>query len=155
VSPDGSRVFVTGAIQATRELLSDDYATVAYDAGSGAQLWERRYFGSGSSLASGDDQAYAVAVSPDGLKVFVTGASAPARSDCGEHCQPPHDYATVAYDAEAGLELWVSLYTGPSLPNREDTAISIAMSPGGDRVFVTGTSWGIGDDYATVAYSTR
>src|SRR5262249_29457319 len=52
-SPDGSRVFVTGST-------SDDYATVAYDAATGQQLWDSRYDGP----TSGRDFAASVAVSP-------------------------------------------------------------------------------------------
>jgi len=85
VSPDGSTVFVTGSsIGSTSNY---DYATVAYNAGTGAVIWTKRYSGSGDS----DDEALAVAVSPDGAKVFVTGFS--HRSTSGE------DYATIAYSA--------------------------------------------------------
>ena len=44
-------------------------------------------------------------VSPDGSKVFVTGYSVGSASG--------YDYATVAYDASTGSELWVKRYDGP------------------------------------------
>ena len=52
-----------------------------------------------------------------------------------------------------GSQLWVRLYNGPG--NGFDAASSVAVSPGGSRVFVTGESQGTrsGPDYATVAYS--
>jgi putative pyrroloquinoline-quinone binding quinoprotein len=61
VSPDGARVFVTGGSWGgfTTEL---DYATVGYDAATGATLWGRRYDGPGN----GGDIAHVVAVSPKG-----------------------------------------------------------------------------------------
>jgi hypothetical protein len=40
VSPDGSKVFVTGESNASSALDSKDYATVAYNASTGASLWE-------------------------------------------------------------------------------------------------------------------
>src|SRR5919204_612835 len=51
-----------------------------------------------------------------------------------------------------GSELWVSRYNGPA--NAYDQTISLATSPDGARVFVTGRSWGVTSnfDYATIAY---
>src|SRR5437870_4391331 len=49
--------------------------------------------------------ARAVAASPDGARVYVTGISPRART--GE------DAATVAYDAATEMRLWVSRYAGP------------------------------------------
>jgi WD40 repeat protein len=137
VSPDGSRVFVTGA--------SDDmtgfhgYATVAYDASTGAQQWVARYDGPGQ----GEDDASALGVSPDGSEVFVTGQSTVTTDNL--------DYATVAYNSSTGAQLWVGDYNGPA--NSADSPYALAVSPDGSRVFVTGYSIGTtsGYDYATVA----
>ena len=65
VSPDGESVFVTGSNSA-----SAGYATVAYNAATGALLWVSRYRGSGNG-----GTAHSVAVSPDGVNVFVTGVA--------------------------------------------------------------------------------
>ena len=139
VSPDGARVFVTGMSWGGTS--GYDYATVAYSAATGARLWAQRYNGPGNR----DDGAGSVAVSPGGTRVFVTGTSPGAGSGS--------DYATVAYSAATGARLWVKRYNGPA--NRDDYGGSVAVSPGGARVFVTGTSQGgtSGSDYATVAYS--
>ena len=64
-----------------------DYATVAYSAGGGAKLWNRRYDGPGHWY----DAANRLAVSSDGSKVFVTGGSTGVEGDT--------DYATVAYSS--------------------------------------------------------
>jgi hypothetical protein len=64
----------------------DDYATVGYDAATGAQLWVNRYDGPGGPP---DDHAWALGVSPDGSKLFVTGGSVGSESD--------EEFATVAY----------------------------------------------------------
>src|SRR5207244_13065331 len=48
---------------------SSDFLTVAYDASTGRVLWQRIYDGPDHLR----DEATAIAVSPDGSKVFVTG----------------------------------------------------------------------------------
>jgi hypothetical protein len=140
VSPDGTEVFVTGNSYGG-STGSDDYATVAYDASTGAQLWVSRYNGAGD----GYDAATALGVSPDGSMVFVTGSSYGSTTT--------NDYATVAYEAATGTPLWVSRYNGP--PNGDDISTALGVSPDGSTVFVTGYSDGgstSGYDYATVAY---
>ena len=139
VSPGGTRVFVTGSSQGTRSALDLDYATVAYNAATGARLWARRYNGPGN----GTDSATSLAVSPGGTQVFVTGDQGVGSGS---------DYATVAYNAATGAQLWARRYNGPG--NGDDSAWSVAVSPGGTRVFVTGSSQGArsAQDYATVAY---
>ena len=138
VSPGGATVFVTGTSRGASGL---DYATVAYNAATGAPRWARRYNG----RANGEDSARSVAVSPGGATVFVTGFSRGATSGL--------DYATVAYNAATGAQRWVSRYNGPK--NGDDYAVSVAAGPGGRSVFVTGTSTGRGTgfDYATIAYN--
>lgn len=143
VSPAGRMVFVAGT---AGRVIGDDYLTMAYDATSGARLWLSRYNGPAGSV----DDAAAMVVAPDGHALYVTGASS-GGSATG------NDYATVAYSAASGAQLWASRYNGPV--NGADLANSIAVSPGGRRVFVTGQSTGArtsgyypGFDYATVAY---
>ena len=138
VSPDGSAVFVTGAGGRTTGL--DDFATVAYDASSGDRLWARRYNGSADDL----DVPHAIRTSPDGSTLFVTGVSGGFTSG--------YDYATVAYDALTGNELWVTRYGGPA--NSFDSANAIGVSIDGTEVFVTGRSTGstASASYGTVAY---
>jgi DNA-binding beta-propeller fold protein YncE len=113
-SADGRRVFVTGTSDGG-PATGLDYATVAYRASTGARLWAARYNGP----SSGDDMANAVAVSPDGSKVFVTGRVRGLR--LGEE-----DYATVAYRASTGVRLWASVYRGPVKAG--NAAYSVAAS---------------------------
>ena len=191
VSPSGSTVFVTGASYTRHG--STDYATVAYNAATGAQLWAKRYNGPGSGDAQrllGGRQperedgvrhrgnrrrhrraglrhgrlqrrhrrpavgqryngpgtaatASAVAVSPTGDTVYVTGYS--YGCVCGGR-----DYATVAYSAATGAQQWVQRYDGAGLGNE---ALAIAVSPTTGTVFVTGYSVDADFDYATIAYA--
>ena len=123
--------------------MPNDYATVAYSAVTGAQLWAEHYSGPGNY----DDFASSVAVSPDGKALFVTGASMGAAAPVRRY-----DYATVAYSASTGAQLWVKRYNGPG--NKDDVASSVSVSPRADTVFVTGGSIGATShiDYATIAY---
>ena len=124
VSPDGTTVFVTGYSNVDGPKPNADYATIAYRAATGAQLWVRHY----NDPVNGDDVASALAVSPSGGKVFVTGQST-GRSF--------GDYLTVAYDAGTGAQLWTSRYTARNGVNEPK---SMAISPDGGKLFVTGTA---------------
>jgi hypothetical protein len=139
VSPGGAKVFVTGHSPAVAT--GEDYATVAYRANTGVQSWTRRYNGPGN----GEDVAAAIAVSQDRSKVFVTGHSLGEASGL--------DYATVAYSASNGAQLWAARYNGPA--GGDDVATALVVSRDSSKVFVTGHSPGetSGEDYATVAYA--
>jgi len=143
VSPDGTRVFITGqSVLLNGGNGGYTYVTVAYNAVTGARLWTASYKGSGNGL----NQAYSVAVSPNGRRVFVTGESDGSGTSL--------DYATVAYNAATGSQVWAARYDDPA--HQSDSAYSIAVGRDGGRVFVTGTSYtgsGRSYDYATVAYS--
>jgi hypothetical protein len=141
VSPGGTRLFVTGYSAARPG--GWDYATFAYSAATGKRLWASRYNGP----ANRDDVGYSVAVSPAGTAVYVTGGSL-RRAASGY----ADDYATVAYGAATGSQLWVSRYNGPA--NDDSTACCVAVSPRRATVFVTGSSNDVTtrSDYATVAY---
>ena len=142
VSPDGNLVFVTGQSITREGSGGDTYATVAYDASTGEQVWVRRYDVAGNDY----DIATALDVSPDGSAVFVTGISKRWSSR-------GNDYTTLAYDASTGAKLWLQRYDGPR--HVTDEASDLDVSPDGSVVFVTGTSLGWPDwngTYATVAY---
>jgi WD40 repeat protein len=178
VSPDGSRVFVTGATPA-------GYLTTAYSAMTRGILWKAVYPGLGSSVAT------SVAVSPDGTQVFVTGhtgstpqyatvaynaatgsqewvASLPNGKPVSVAASPDGtqvfvtgtttpvsgtpEWTTLAYSAATGTAKWIAQYQGPA--GGSSTAAAMAVSAAGPTVFVTGStqsSKGI-SNFATVAY---
>jgi hypothetical protein len=140
LSPDGSRLFVTGWSHYPSPTFSK-YVTIAYDTSSGSQLWVSEYHGPGTG-----GEGNALVLSPDGSRVFVTGVN----SGVGTHV----DFATVAYAAANGNELWVARYNGPG--NYQDEGQTIGISGDGSRVFVAGESASGGNvgsfDYATVGY---
>jgi len=134
VTPDGHVVFVINAVRNSGA--NWDFSTAAFDTATGKPLWARRYNG----RANGDDRPVALAVSPGGGTVFVTGTSKGKTSG--------FDYATVAYAAATGRQLWASRYNGHG--RSTDSPAAIAVRPRGGAVFVTGTS---AYDFATVAYT--
>lgn len=84
-SPDGSAVFTSGYLANNEG--TDAYATVSYGAATGTEHWEATY--SGPHPTRGAVDPAAIAVSPDGSKVFVTG-QAPQGSN-------QDSFTTVAY----------------------------------------------------------
>jgi hypothetical protein len=130
VSPDGSRVFVTGT-SATGT--TEDWATVAYDATTGNQLWVKLLNGPGNA---NDAPQAAPVVSPDGSRIYVTGNMTLGNGH--------FVMRTVAYNAADGSELWAASYQGPA--NIDDSARALALSSDDSRLFVTGWSDNWQDD---------
>jgi hypothetical protein len=139
VSSDASTVFVTGASPGTTS--ANDYATIAYDASNGATMWRARY----DAPTHSGDAASAIALSPDGSRVFVTGSSVGRTGT--------EDYATVAYDGATGAEAWTARIDGAA--HADDFANAIGVNPAGSTVYVTGSSIrsaAMSNDYVTTAY---
>lgn len=155
VSPDGSKVFVTG-------MTGNGYGTVAYDAASGAVLWQAVSAGGG----------VAVSVSPDGSTAFVTGGTTVAYNATtgamlweqrfpgsgGSQVAVSPDGAlvfatgyrfgqatTVAYRAAGGATVWTRHYPASGFPS------ALVVSPDGSTVFVADQA-NSGTEYLTVAY---
>ena len=85
-----------------------------------------------------------MAVSPDGSKVVVTGNSTGIYYP---DSSKGTDYATVAYNATTGAQLWVKRYNGPAKDH--DVARSVTVGPASSVVYVTGVSTGINTDSGT------
>jgi outer membrane protein assembly factor BamB len=129
MSPDGSRVFVTGES-------SDGYAaTTALDSATGIQQW---------NTVTTVDLGYVIgrrlAVSSDGARLFMTGVE----QSSGQSM----DFITAAFDAANGSQLWATPFDSPAHYN--DSATLIAVAPDGATVYVTGPS---GRQSVTIAYN--
>ena len=100
--------------------------------------WSARY-----RSAGGGEGVSALAVSPGGSAVYVTGN---VRSDSGSN------FATIAYKARNGQTKWVRQFDG----QRRDFPTAIAASSDGTHLYVSGWSLGGGAfDDATLAYDAR
>lgn len=142
ISSNGATLFVTGSSAGSGGRLN--YTTMAYRAGTGKRLWVSRYGGPGSLAAT----PWAIAVSPSGRTVFVTGI-APAPAGSGQPSSV-HDYVTVAYSARTGARLWVSGYDGPPAAVQFVRTTALAVSPNGQTVYIDGAT---DHGFATVAYN--
>lgn len=137
LSPDGSKLFVTGNVLETDTYEARDYLTLAFDSSNGAVLWSDTYNGPGGDL---HDHAVGIAAAPDGSRVFVTGTIHYFDPPC---CLTQFDFATIAYDASTGERLWLSLYDSSitsigGTVGFFDYATQLALSPDGSLVFVAG-----------------
>src|SRR5258708_27956373 len=99
----------------------------------GTQLWVKLYSGPRAT----DSLPSSVAVSPGGGTVFVAGTTAPAGSGTGRG-----SFATVAYKAATGAQLWARRYRGPGKGFDEVTSMAVS----GGKVFVTGTNFAADSD---------
>ena len=85
-------------------------------------------------------------MNPGGSAAFVTGTT-----------QNRTHYSTAAYNAATGASLWMARYRAPTASGGEAVALSVAVSPDGSTVFLTGEMPGpksnMPGGYGTVAYN--
>jgi outer membrane protein assembly factor BamB len=116
VSPDGSTVFVTGQVRVTPHL---DYPEIAaYDATTGAQLWQTE-----DTAVNGDFGQ--LAVSPDGSTVYAIGSGKPVGGK-GYYAE------IAAYDASTGTQLWTQAV------GKNGEGAQVKVAPDGSAVYITG-----------------
>ena len=126
VTPNGSTVFVTGRSGDANQGLGLVEATVAYNAATGAELWQV------IGTTHDSNGVHPLAVSPDSSKVFVTSAGG---STAGQ---------TSAYNAATGARLWTTQAGGDA----------IALSAKGSALYVTGEPIGSVYGPTTEAFNT-
>lgn len=108
IGPEGQRVYVAGWSWGAGQF---DYALVAYEAGTGAQAWERRFDG----VIHSWDLLLDAAISGNGSRIFLTGAS--FQRPFGP-CPCDTEALTLAYDS--GL---------PPLERPEQGLAGVGFSP--------------------------
>jgi hypothetical protein len=131
VSSDGGRVFgiANGRVGPNAGRLG--VYTLAYEATTGAPLWNQEYGRASADYAVGQEGT--IVVSPDGGRVFATAML----FEDGFF-----GWVAIAYDAASGRREWVVESRDP-VPELNPAGIiryvpAIAASPSGDLVFVTG-----------------
>jgi hypothetical protein len=114
-SPDGRSLYIGGGT--TNKSTGVDFLAVAFDTASGAQRWSFEFPGLSAGLYA---LAYAIAVSPNNDRVYLTGTS------------DITGLTTIALSTATGELLWIAnkrVYDGPS---------DISVSADGQRVFICG-----------------
>jgi outer membrane protein assembly factor BamB len=138
VDPLGSRVYVTG--MGTLGEFNTNIVTLAYDARTGEQEWETQEGGPRKKFS----YEFPAAVLAGGGRVYVTGQSTSGDGD--------PDWLTVGYRASTGRKLWGARYDRRPGDKPHEHAYSMALSPQGRRVYVTGDSQRGRNDAVTISY---
>jgi DNA-binding beta-propeller fold protein YncE len=121
VSPDGSKVVVTGLrFGGTGNFLR----AVAYDSATGTTIWSRQVQG-----AHGSSFGCTAAFSPDSATVYIAGATRMAGNN------NLYSAGVWAYNAVTGASAWQR--TLPAVGPGTGNCVLAAVSPDGTRVFVT------------------
>jgi outer membrane protein assembly factor BamB len=144
----GRTLVVTGSSDRGSRPGGGVFSTVAYDTTTGDRRWVARYRGPLGAV----NGPRAIAASPDGIEVWVTGATLDRWGSEGLLGESFQDMATVGYAARTGALLWTRTY-GATF-DEQDAGIAVATSPDGSLVFVTGMSERrrSGQDIVTLAY---
>jgi hypothetical protein len=154
VSPDGNRVYATGFSFNPPPAMSNgsptegDAVTVAYDAGSGAQLWQATYHVPTVRTAGAK-----LRLSPDGRTVYVAGSSLFNRYAFYEGLSK--SLTLLAYQAADGttvrtVDYRVDQAVGPG-------PVGFSVSPDGTRAFMVtdGIDLGQNNTFLTVGFDLR
>jgi hypothetical protein len=144
-SADGSRLFMS--VIDEHHNADDPYNSPAswvvrgYDGPTGAVRWQQSYDGPG-----GYDRPNAIAASPDGSIVVVTGGS----YDAPVLVAKDRDLMTIAYDGATGRQLWPAQSTGSA----RDVGTEVVLSRDARQVLVVVNDIQPGGDvdWAVVAY---
>jgi hypothetical protein len=131
VTGSATRAFVTGYDGVGT-------ATVAYDLANGTERWVSRF---GFETTSDGAQPEAIAVSPDGRTVAITGF-------WDDGTTGDQDFATVAYAARSGVARWT--FTDPVAGGSAGGG-AVTIPASGNRVIATG--YGRPGGIVTFAYA--
>ncbi|MEO0075046.1 MAG: SBBP repeat-containing protein [candidate division WOR-3 bacterium] len=113
-----------------------DWSVIKYNA-NGELQWLRTYNGPPSNL----DQPYAITVDNNGY-IYVAGYA---------YMTTNYDFLTIKYN-QNGDTIWTRTFNGTG--NAHDVANAIFVDNFGN-VYVTGSSWGNGNDILTIKYNSN
>jgi DNA-binding beta-propeller fold protein YncE len=120
VSPDGSKVLVTGPLLVGSVT---QMRTWSYSTDDGAPLWADTFAG-----PAGGTQPSGIALSPDGARAFVAGTTLTSTKRA----------VVVAYDVVSGDQDWSTTTLGAAARGASTSAV--ATTPDGAQVIVAGSS---------------
>jgi DNA-binding beta-propeller fold protein YncE len=124
LSPDGRHAYVTVTHRVGGQYGVTRWVLLALDATTGATRWTSRFEGTHDY-----DRPGAVAISPDGKTVFVTGTThLPGGASV---------MLTMAHAAADGRELWRTVHDGPG---ELDNGRAMVVSPDGTEIYVAASS---------------
>ncbi len=132
-SPDGTHLYVAGSVG---EPLAEDYRVAALAAADGTTVWERVLDGP----AGATDEATALAISPDGGTLVVTGRSWTTLDRPAGLYLRNQDAWTVALDPDDGDLLWEDRLDGGY--GLDEIAWDVKLAPDGSTVYLAVQSMG-------------
>ena len=124
LNPDGLTAYLAVSHHTGGEDGVTRWVVLARDTATGAEIWTRRWAGTGSFDIPRD-----VAVSPDGDVVYVTGVIQLADGET--------NMDTRAYSAATGDEIWRAIEDGSG---ETDAGRALVVSPDGDEVYVAAST---------------
>lgn len=141
LSPDGRTLVLSGYEQGYTDTMGTnfEFGTAAFDTANGQQRWSRGYAGEARPLTVGADTLsgtgqnvpFDVVVTDDRVFVAGAGTSSRGRNDV--------DFTVVSYRLDDGSDALAPIQHDGG--NRLwDVATAMALSPGGDELYVTGYS---------------
>lgn len=118
-------VYITGPSRSPTAPGNEDFATIKYDGGTGAQIWTARYTTENWGVSPGG-----ISVSPAGI--FVTGTVTGTDGNWNA--------TTIKYDASTGAQIWVAqLFQASSNAVTSDSAGNVYVT-GSNTIKYDGTS---------------
>jgi hypothetical protein len=108
ISPDGSRIYAGGGEHAPDRLVGN-FATVAFRASDGEQLWVSRI--TRTQASNTDNGISDMQVTPNGARVIVTGFDGTDSPTIGVPSTNP--IFTIAHETDTGAVAWQNRYGGP------------------------------------------
>jgi WD40 repeat protein len=151
ISPDGRTVAATGMSDNIPDYTNQinggqnrDWATVTWDVATGQFGWQGRETGH----ARGDNRPFDLAFSPDSQRLYVAGAVT-------DETVVTVRYGVKAYPVDTGHSNVTYLYRGEAAGAMHpfNVATALAVSPGSDRLYVTGYSSTLTPSNPLIAYA--